>query len=459
MKTLNKIIIILVMVLFLSGLKAQTYTMPEETEQHEGTWLQWPHHYTYGMFYRNSLDQTWVDMTSALISSEKVHIIAYNDTEKNRIIDLLNNASVSLANIDFFIFPTDDVWVRDNGPIFVKNNQNEQIILDWGFNGWGDDAPFDNCDIIPTSVSNSTGIPKVDLSAMVFEGGALEHDGHGTMMATRSSITHSSRNPDLTEQEIEQYLTTYLGITKFLWLDGVYGVEITDMHIDGVMKFANSNTIVTMNNSDLLYWGLLQSDIDILYSATNIDNTPYDFVYIPLTQNNVITAYGRDLEYKGSYANYYIANTVVLVPNYNDPNDETANDIIQTLYPNRTVVGIDVRNLYENGGMVHCVTQQQPVENTTGILKPLYNGFNLFQNTPNPFNSYTNIEFILDESSSVRLEIYNLSGQKVKSLIYSKLLAGKHSVTINASDFENGIYTYCLLINGKKTSKKMILIK
>ncbi len=458
--SIKTVIVIFVMTLFHSGLKAQTYTMPEETAQHEGTWLQWPHHYTYGMFYRNSLDQTWIDMTSALISSEKVHIIAYNNTEKNRIIDLLNDASVSLTNIDFFIFPTDDVWVRDNGPIFVNNNQNDQIILDWGFNGWGDDAPYDNCDIIPTSVSNTIGIPKIDLSAMVFEGGALEHDGHGTMMATRSSVTHSSRNPDLTEQEIEQYLTTYLGITKFLWLDGVYGTEITDMHIDGVMKFANSNTIVTMNNNDLIYWGLLQSDIDILYNATNIDNTPYNFVYIPLTQNDVTTAYGTNLGYKGSYANYYIANSVVLVPNYNDPNDETANDIIQTLYPNRTVIGIDVRNLYENGGMVHCVTQQQPAENTTGILEPINNGFNLFQNTPNPFNSYTNIEFILGESSSVRLEIYNLSGQKVKNANYSKLSAGNHSVTINANDFENGIYTYHLLINGKKTStKKMILIK
>jgi len=226
------------------------------------------------------------------------------------------------------------------------------------------------------------------------------------------------------------------------------------------MKFANSNTIITMNNEDLLYWELLQSDIDILYNATDVDNTSYNFVYIPLTQNDVTIAYGTNLGYKGSYANYYIANTVVLVPNYNDPNDETANDIIQTLYPNRTVIGIDVRNLYENGGMVHCVTQQQPAENTTGILEPINNGFNLFQNTPNPFNRYTNIEFVLSEDSSVRLEIYNLLGQKVKSVNYSKLSAGNHSVTINANDFENGIYTYHLLINGKKIStKKMILIK
>ena len=455
------IIFMCVLSLFNLGLKAQTYTMPEETEQHEGTWLQWPHHYTYGMFYRNSLDQTWIDMTATLVSSEKVYIIAYNDNEKNRIINLLNNANVSLTNIYFFIFPNDDVWIRDNGPIFVVNNNNEQVILDWGFNGWGNDAPFSKCDIIPTSISNEIGIPKIDLSAMVFEGGALEHDGRGTMMATRSSVTHSSRNPDLTEQEIEQYLTTYLGITKFLWVDGLYGEEITDMHIDGVMKFANSNTIITMNNTELLEWGFIQSDIDILYNATDIDNTPYNFVYIPLTQNDVTTVYGSNLAFKGSYVNYYIANTVVLVPNYNDPNDEVVNEIIQELYPNRTVVGIDVRNLYENGGMVHCVTQQQPYhENSTGLLEPINNDVKLFQNTPNPYSEFTNIKFFLKKSSYVKLEIYNLSGQKITDLINTKLSAGQHNINIQANDFENGIYTYNLLINGKKSSvKKMIIMR
>ncbi len=457
----NLLTIILFITLFHNVLKSQNYIMPEETEQHEGTWLQWPHHYTYGMFYRNSLDQTWVDMTSALISSEKVHIIAYNDSEKNRIINLLEDGNIPLTNIDFFIFQTDDVWIRDNGPIFVENEENEQVILDWGFNGWGNDAPYDNCDIIPSLISSIIDLPIVDLSAMVFEGGALEHDGRGTMMATRSSVTHSSRNPDLTEEEIEQYLTNNLGITKFLWLDGVYGLEITDMHIDGVMKFANSNTIVTMNNEDLLYWELSQSDIDILYGATDIDNEDYNFVYIPLTQNDVTTAYGYNLGYKGSYANYYIANTVVLVPNYNDPNDNIANNIIQAFYPNRTVVGIDVRNLYENGGMVHCVTQQQPIDNSTGILEPLNNDFKLFQNKPNPFNKYTEIDFILDKKSLVELEIYNLYGRKLKNINYSELPSGKHSVTFNSDNFENGIYTYNLLINNKKRTynRKLVIIK
>ena len=117
-----------------------------------------------------------------------------------------------------------------------------------------------------------------------------------------------------------------------------------------------------MSPADLLNYDVQQSDIDLLYAATNKDGDPYTFLQVPLTQNNVVKTNGQNLGYPGSYINYYVANDVVLVPNYNDPNDAVANGILQTLYPNRTVVGIDVRNLYENGGMVHCVTQQQPLD-------------------------------------------------------------------------------------------------
>lgn len=134
------------------------------------------------------------------------------------------------------------------------------------------------------------------------------------------------------------------------------------MHIDGFARFADQNTIVTMSDESLEEWEVPESDRDLLFAAKNKNGEAYDFVELPLTKNEVSTAYGKKLGYRGSYINYYIANTVVLVPNYKDPNDKKANDIIQKLYPTRKIVGIDVRNLYENGGMIHCVTQQQPKE-------------------------------------------------------------------------------------------------
>ncbi len=337
------------------------YTMPEESETHEGTWLQWPHEYQYGVTYRNRIDQTWVDMTKELVTSEKVHLVVYDATEQTRVTNLLNAASVLLTNIDFKIYKTDDVWVRDNGPIYVKDKNGNLVIQDWGFNGWGKKAQYTNCNTIPSKVATDQSKTLVDLnSIMVNEGGSIEIDGHGTLMACKSSILNNNRNPNMTQAQAEAIFTKYLGVTNFVWLDGQAGLEITDQHVDGFARFGNATTIVTMETADLLDFQVKQTDIDKLFAAKNKSGQAYTFLKLPLSKNKVVTAYGKELGYKGSYCNYYIANTKVLVPIYNDPNDADAISKIQTLYPTRTVVGIDVRNLYGNGGMVHCVTQQQP---------------------------------------------------------------------------------------------------
>lgn len=339
------------------------YTFPEESDPHEGTWLQWPHQFQYGVTFRNRLDNTWIDITKALVGSENVHIIAYNETEKNRIIGLLNQQQIPLTNIDFKIYPTDDFWIRDNGPIYVYDNSGKLCIQDWGFNGWGGKTTYANCNQIPQHIGNDQNKNVIDLnSVMVNEGGSVEMNGKGTLMACKSSILNANRNQGMSQQEAEDIFTKYLGVTNFIWLDGQPGLEITDQHIDGFARFGNWNTIVTMAENDLLNYDVKLSDINTLYAAKHSDGTVFNFLELPLTQNNVVTNYGVNLGYKGSYCNYYIANTKVLVPIYNDPNDSVALQRLQGLYPDRTVVGIDCRNVYANGGMIHCVTQQQPIE-------------------------------------------------------------------------------------------------
>ncbi len=460
----------LLLLIFLFGINlnlfSQTYTMPAEENQHEGTWLQWPHQYEYGNPYRDSLDPIWVAMTHALVQSENVHIIAYNSTQQTRITTLLTNAGVSLTNIDFRIFRTNDVWVRDNGPIYVKDGSGNLKIEDWGFNGWGGKYNYNYDDPIPTEVATAISVPVVNLgSTMTVEGGAYELDGNGVLMACRSSILAQSpassvRNPGMTQAQAETILSTNLGISKFIWLNGVTGLDLTDMHIDGFVHFANDSTIVTMNNTDLLYWEVPQADIDTLYNAKNVNNHPYHFVYVPLSQNNVSTTNGTNLGYQGSYCNYYVANTVVLVPNYNDPNDAVANNIIQQLYPGRTVIGIDVRDLYQYGGMVHCVTQQQPALTSTGFIEPTNHEINVEQNFPNPFGDKTTINFTLNKNSNIRIEIYNSFGQLVSTLVNTELTAGKHSFEVNAADFANGIYNYVVTVNDKTNiCKRMIILK
>ncbi|MGZ2368422.1 agmatine deiminase family protein [Ancylomarina sp. YFZ004] len=342
-------------------LEAQ-YSFPEESEAHEGTWLQWPHHYQYGIDFRKDLDATWVAITKELATSENVHIVAYNETEKNRIIELLKLDEIPLEKIDFKIYQTDDFWTRDNGPIYVRDKDGKLLIQDWGFNGWGEKTDFKKCNTIPSKIAKDQGVPVLDLNEiMINEGGSVEADGHGTLMGCKSSILNSNRNPGMSQKEAEEIFTKYYGVTNFIWLDGQAGLDITDQHVDGFARFANSSTIITMNKNDLKYYDVKQSDINKLYAATNKNGEAYEFLIVPLSQNDVMTTYGKNVG-KGSYCNYYIANTKVLVPIYKDPNDQLALEIIQSIYPNRKVVGIDCRNLYANGGMIHCVTQQQPKE-------------------------------------------------------------------------------------------------
>jgi agmatine deiminase len=463
----NYIILFITLVCAAPKMKAQTYSMPPEHEQHEGTWLQWPHQYEYGSIYRNRLDATWVAMTQALVGGEKVHIIAYNNTEKTRIIALLTAAGVSQVNVDFKVYPTNDVWVRDNGPIFVRDATGNLKIQDWGFNGWGD-YNFNLCNPIPASIGTDLGLPVINLnSTMIIEGGSYELDGSGVFMATKSAIisqapANSVRNPGMTQAQAEAILTTNLGVSKFIWLEGAFSADdVTDFHIDGFFKFIDSHSFITMSDTDLAYWGIVPSDIAVINNASNTNNIQYTKTILPLTQNDVTTAYGNNLGYKGSYLNFYIGNTVVLVPNYSDPNDAVANALIQGLYPGRTVVGIDVRNLYENGGMVHCVTQQQPTAvavNAINEPKAMELGVAMHQNFPNPSTGLSSVKLHSDRTVHCQIEIYSMLGELVAVVIDQQIESGEYVFTIDSRTLDNGLYNYVLKVDHTIIDNKRLVV-
>lgn len=337
----------------------KSYYFPHEGSEHEGTWLQWPHDYTYpGMI--ECYEHIWIEMTRGLVKGENVHIIVYNEEQKERVEGVLKKENINMDRVDFYVFPYDDVWIRDNGPIFVYDEENNLVIEDWKFNGWGNKAPYKKDDLVPSKISEAIGIPKIDID-MVMEGGALELDGNGTCISTLSCVNNNNRTSNFTIEEIEEYITKYYGATNFIWLDGVSGMDITDNHIDGIIKFYDHKTIIAASEYNPEHPDFEEDDEDTrkLLAAKNIDGIPYEFVFLPSTKNNVVKVKGEWI--KGSYLNFYIGNKVVLVPNYKDENDEIANKILQDLYPDREVIGIDVRDLFADGGMIHCVTQQQPV--------------------------------------------------------------------------------------------------
>jgi len=350
-----------------AGQSSQTM-YPDEAREHDATWLMWPHPYTYGRMYRNDIEPMWVEMTKALVGSgEPVVLVVYDGWIQDRATNQLwRNAKIDAYDpsnqITFYIIEYDDVWIRDVGPMFVLDQNNNKEIIDWGFNGWGQsvwDYSLDN--MVPLDAAYYLDMNYVDMTQVILEGGAVEVDGSGTLIATKSSILQNGRNQRWAQQQIENFFLTNMGVSNTIWLDGRSGgtEDITDYHIDGFARFANPTTIATMNRVDLLEWGISSKDVDTLYGAKDVNGKPFNFLYLPLTKNNVSTTYGENLGFKGSYTNFYTGNKVVMMPSYNDPNDAVAQRILQTAYPDRQVVLIDSRNLIKDGGMVHCVTKEE----------------------------------------------------------------------------------------------------
>lgn len=333
------------------------YQFPSEEQRHEGTWLNWPHHHTYGKKYRDEIEAIFLEIAYILHYGEKIHIIAYDKKEQARITELLVAKQVNMTQIDFVIAKSDDVWSRDTGPMFVIDQSGRLTVADFGFDGWGRKTPYKNDDKIPRAVAAAKGLPIVDISDFVLEGGSVELDGNGTAMLCKSAVLSKNRNKGMSIQQAESYLSRYLGVSNFIWLEGVVGEDITDAHIDGMARFYDDKTLLSVSRKDFmdLYEEIRESDYDLLLNARNTRGDPYKVITLPMTAENV-----KGLDYKGSYLNYYVGNEAVLVPIYNDINDQAALTVLSALYQGRRIVPIDVTALYAYGGMLHCITQQQP---------------------------------------------------------------------------------------------------
>jgi agmatine deiminase len=346
------------------------YFFPGEEEKHEGTWLAWPHKYSNkqpyyfgedgidGEVYVEMLEPIWIEMTKALHTGEIVHIIVYNEEEQTRVENILLENEVDLEKIDFVIMETDDVWMRDIGPIFTIKDNKELVIANFIFDGYGNGIEpeyYEKDAKVAANVAALKGFECIDID-MVLEGGSVEIDGNGTLIAAKSSVVGSERNSDMKVKEVEKLLKKYYGVTNIIWIDGLKNEDITDGHIDACVKFADGNKLVTLPHDDFMwYCSEKEKDWKTVINAKNAQGVPYEIVEIPLTET-----FYEELEDYGCYLNYYVGNEVVLVPIYGDVNDQLALDTIAKLYPTRKVVGINCLNLYLFGGMVHCVTQQQP---------------------------------------------------------------------------------------------------
>jgi len=351
-------------------LKSTDFYMPAEWEPHEGTWLQWPQDRVYHG-YELKLERIWLNMVDALNDYETVHLIVSDERQRDHVAHLLNYHNIGLKNIDFNIIPTNDVWARDNGPIFVVNKEGDTAITDWTFNGWGGRFPFDLDDKVPLLIGEQKEIP-VFKAPMVLEGGAVEVNGKGTFLATRTSIIDSHRNPGMSQDDIEKTLSKYLGVKHFIWLTGAgrgecdqWGDE-TDSHIDIVARFSDESTVLynwTNNVSDPRY-RMLAKSLEELKAAVTESGKTLTLVPLPLPevyQTSNMTDWRQSKLADSAYSNYLVANNVVLVPVYGHAHDDRGLKIIAEHFPGREVIGIEVVALIEHGGAIGCVTQPQPL--------------------------------------------------------------------------------------------------
>jgi agmatine deiminase len=337
------------------------YRMPAEWEPHRGTWLSWPHKEASWPGKFESVPGIFADMVRVLADREEVHINVAGPAMEAAVRSLLADAGAGSGNVFFHHNPTNDAWCRDHGPIFLERTREgvrEQAIVDWGFNAWGGKyPPYDLDDVVPSRIGAELGLPVFE-PGIVMEGGALDVNGRGTLLTTESCLLNPNRNPQLDRGEIEQYLRGYLGVTHILWLgDGIAGDD-TDGHVDDITRFVDPRTVVTVVEDDPAdeNYEPLQANLERLRGMTDQDGRPLRVVTLPMPR----ALYHEGQRLPASYANFYIANGVVLLPTYDPPRDEEAAATLAGLFPGREIVGMNAADLVWGLGAFHCVTQQWP---------------------------------------------------------------------------------------------------
>jgi len=335
------------------------YRMPAEWEPHTATWLSWPRR--EGISFPESFDRvlpTLRAMVEALIESEQVCINVSNGAHEAEVRSVLHG--LPMERITFYRIPTNEPWCRDHGPIFLTRVEGSSrlAIVDWDYNAWGNKyPPFDLDEVVPTRVAEILKLP-VFYPHMILEGGSIDVNGTGALLTSESCLLNKNRNPNLSRDEIEQCLRDYLGVSEILWLgDGIAGDD-TDGHIDDLTRFVSERRLITVieeNRDDENYEPLQQNLVRL--REMKIDGRKLDILTLPMPKKIV----REGLRLPASYANFYVANTRVLVPTFADANDEAALSVLRQCFPDRRVIGIDCRELIWGLGTFHCLTQQQPV--------------------------------------------------------------------------------------------------
>jgi agmatine deiminase len=336
-----------------------TYRMPAEWEPHQATWLSWPHNTETWPVRLEPTQRAYARMVAALARSETVHINVNDAAMEAHARAVLAEAGAH-GDIRFHHIPTNDAWCRDHGAIFTRGADVPRLrALNWGYNAWGGKyPPYDLDDAVPPQMARALGVPCV-AGGMILEGGSIEVNGDGLLLTSEACLLNPNRNPHLSRAEIEQRLCAMLGVQRVLWLaDGIVGDD-TDGHVDDMTRFVAPDTVLTVVEDDPAdaNYAPLRENLERLRAMRDQHGRPLRVLTLPMPS----AQYHEGERLPASYANFYIANSVVLLPTFADPRDEQARAVLAQCFPGREVVGIDCRDIILGLGALHCLTQQVPV--------------------------------------------------------------------------------------------------
>ena len=340
------------------------YAMPAEWSFQEAVWLSWPvnDERHWGGVKQTLIREKFAEIAAAISRFETVRINA-EGSEHAAILEACNKAKAVPERVQLFDHPHNDVWCRDHGPIFLKNRETGEVaISDWGFNAWGGKfPPYDLDNSIPQQVAKSLGMERFE-GGMILEGGAIEVNGASQLLTTEAVLLNKNRNPHLSKEEIEQKLRDTLDVRDILWLkQGIEGDD-TDGHIDDLARFIDPGTIVACVEKDRSSpnYPVLDENLGRLKSFLGHEGRPFEIVPIHLPEACEVPGWRLPV-LPASYVNFLIVNGGVLVPTFRQhKNDDRALGILRELFGDREVIGIDCLDLVEEGGTLHCISQQQP---------------------------------------------------------------------------------------------------
>lgn len=334
------------------------YAMPAEWQRHQATWISWPHKRESWPGKFEPVEPVMARFVAAVSRTETVRINVLDADHEQRVRGFLEGKA-NPDRVVFHYFATNDAWCRDHGAIFVTRQGAEPLLaLDFRFNSWGEKyPPFDLDDAIPAQMAAALGVPCRSIGA-VLEGGSIDVNGAGALLTTEQCLLNPNRNPTMSKAEIESMLRDELGVQQIIWLgDGIVGDD-TDGHIDDLTRFVSEDTVVTVVEPDPTdeNHDPLAENRERLDQVRLDDGRPLKVVELQMP---------KPVEYDGdrlpaSYANFYIANHVVVMPTFNDPADEPNRLALARCFPDREVVGIDCTDLVLGLGTFHCLTQQVP---------------------------------------------------------------------------------------------------